>query len=283
MSLLPARYPLHAVAVATTLALSSCGGDGGNSGSVASPATLAPPPRIVPQSDLEIAQALYSGTPRTPPGFYADAAAPMNSYASTVHLKNTDLDATLTAPAPQHELCTNDWNQALDWSESRAQAAAAYADLVATNDDPRYFEFDRVRNGEPQLYLRERVFKCAYVNRESADLRSPEGAAGKLNQRPLTAEELRTLAEYLWQFTSYNNFGHAVLKSSGAASTTALSHTLIIANLVRSGLSGTCDRIDVIAWHHSVDLGTGELALDIETLFSFGARESAGSTSLCTG
>jgi hypothetical protein len=60
------------------------------------------------------------------------------------------------------------------------------------------------------------------------DLRSPEGDAGRFNQRPLTAAELRTLSEYLWLFTSYNNFGHAVLKSNGATNATALTHTLII-------------------------------------------------------
>lgn len=271
---------LHAAALAATLALSSCGGGGsGDGGATASAATT--PPRPVEPSDLQIAQSLYAGSERTPAGFYDDPAPSGQSHVSTVHLKNTDVDASLPSAHPQHELCTNDWNQALDWSESIAQGNQQYADLVATTDDARYFEFGRVRQGEPQFYLRSRIFKCSYVDRATADLRSPAGSAGQLNQRPLTAADLRTLSEYLWRFTSYNNFGHAVLKSSGATTSSALTHTLIIANLTRGGLSATCDRIDVIAWHHSADTTTGALQLDIQTLWSFGARASTGAASLC--
>ncbi len=283
LSPLSMRCPLHAiaVAVATTLTLSSCGGGGG--GASAPSVATATPPRPVQQSDLTIAQTLYSGAPRTPAGFHEDAAPSGHEHVSTVHLKNTDIDATLTAPFPQHELCTNDWNEALSWSETNAQDAPQYANLVETSDATRYFEFGRVREGNPQFYVRERVFKCTYVNRTTADLRSPQGSAGQLNERPLTANELRTLTEYLWQFTSYNNFGHAVLKSSGATTSSALTHTLVIANLIRAGISSDCDRIDVIAWRHSADLVSGELELDIEVLLSFGAREVSSVAQLCSG
>ena len=89
------------------------------------------------------------------------------------------------------------------------------------------------------------------------------------------------LSEYLWQFTRYNNFGSAVLDSRTATSAVSLSHTLVIADLARGGQSATCDRIDVISWRHTVDTNTGALTLDVETLWSFGAKESAGTASLC--
>jgi hypothetical protein len=111
-------------------------------------------------------------------------------------------------------------------------------------------------------------------------LRDVGGAAGKMNIRPLSAEELKRLSEYLWQFTDYNNFGHAVLKSAGAGSST-LEHTLHIASLVRDGMSATCDRIDVIAWKHNVDPTTGVLTHSVQQQFSFGAHESAGVAELC--
>ncbi|MBB6092886.1 hypothetical protein HNQ60_001764 [Povalibacter uvarum] len=272
-SLLP-----HAVALATTVLLSSCGGGGGDA-APASPATVTPPLRAVEQSDLQIAQLLYTGTPRTPVGFEEDA--PGAGHVSTAHLKNTDIDASLVASQPQYELCTDDWNEALAWSEAHAQSASQYADLVVTEDTSKYFEFGRSRAGEPDLTLRERVFKCTYVNRTNANLRVAEGSAGQLNHRPLTANELQSLGEYLWQFTSYNNFGHAVLKSSTSNATTSLSHTLIIASLVRDGYSTNCDRVDVVAWRHSASTATGELLLDLETLWSFGARETAGTATLC--
>jgi len=150
-----------------------------------------------------------------------------HEFVSTTHLKNTDIDRDVIASAPQFELCTDDWNQALGWSETSAVNAPQYADLVETNDDSRYFEFGRVRQGTPQLYQRARVFNCAYLNRATANLRAANGAAGQLNRRPLTGAELRAISEYLWQFTTYNNFGHVVLKSANTDSATLVQHTLL--------------------------------------------------------
>jgi hypothetical protein len=263
--------------LATAFALVGCGGGGGGS---AAPTPAAASTRPVDQSDMQIAQLLYAGTVRTPADFYSDPAPSGQTHVSTTHLKNADI-ATGTAGQPLHELCTNDWNEALSWSETAARNAPQYSDLMETNDEARYFEFGRARQGDPDFYLRARVFKCAYLDRSSADLRSIAGPAGRLNQRPLTAAELRTLSEYLWQFTIYNNFGHTVLKSTGATSTGGLSHTLYIANLVRNGTSTNCDRVDVQSWMHTVDSASGDLALDVRTLWSFGTRESAGVAQGC--
>ena len=264
--------------LATALVLAGCGGGGG--GNAQSPSPAAVDTRPVDQSDLEIAQSLYAGTSRTPSGFYADPAPSGQAYVSTAHLKNADI-STVTATQPLFELCTNDWNEALAWSEAAALNAPQYADLVETNENSRYFEFGRMRQGQPDFYVRGRVFKCAYLDRSDADLRAIEGPAGRLNQRPLTAAELRTLSEYMWQFTTYNNFGHVVLKSAGATTSAGLSHTLYIANLVRGGTSSSCDRIDVEGWIHTVDAASGNLSLNVQLLWSFGARESAGTAQLC--
>jgi hypothetical protein len=45
---------------------------------------------------------------------------------------------------------------------------------VATNDDTRYFEFGRSRRGDPDFYLRERVFKCTYVDRATVICAHPK-------------------------------------------------------------------------------------------------------------
>jgi hypothetical protein len=274
----PARWRLAVLAAA---ALSACGGGGGGD-SAPAPAAIAPP-RAVTQSDLQIAQSVYGSGPRTPAGFYSDPVPSGHQYVSTMHLKNSDVDAGAGAPQPQYELCTDDWNQALAWSELSAESAPQYADLVETNDDPRYFEFSRVREGDPTFYVRARVFKCAYLDRAAANLRASAGPAGHMNRRPLTAAELRTLSEYLWQFTTYNNVGNAVLDSNGSSSAAALTHTLHMGVLARGGVSSTCDRVDVISWRHTMDTTTGSLQLEVTTLWSFGARETAGVTSLCSG
>ena len=270
------------VAVLTaTIATSSCGGGGGASAPSA-PSHVAPAPTVstrpVTQTDIEIAKTIYSGTPRTPAGFYVDPA-PNDEFVATEHLKNSDIE---DQSGPEHELCTDDWNQALSWSEVHAQDAQSYSDLVETNDETRFFEFGRTRASDPEFYVRQRVFKCSYVDRAAVDLRAPEGAAGLLNLRPLTAAELKTLSEYLWTFTEFNNFGSAVLESSGASASNSFSHSLYIASLERDGVSNDCDRIDVLEWKHSVDSSTGALTLNVGTVLSFGARETSGAVELCS-
>jgi hypothetical protein len=280
---------------AVLLALSSsCGGGGGGSGgdtggqsvstpsSVSTSSSVSTPPRAVEQSDLDIAQSVYGEKSRTPNGFYTEAKPASYQYVSTTQLKNADIDPTVTDSTPLHELCTDDWDEALQWSEISAQLEPTYADLVDTVNDDRFFEFGRVRQGEPQFYMRDRVYRCAYLDRDSVDLRLEKGDAGFFNERPMTADELKQLSEYLWQFTPYNNFGHAVLKSVGASTSTEMTHTLYIANLTHAGISATCDRIDVIAWRHHLDSTTGELQLEIQALWSFGARQVAGVSDLCS-
>jgi hypothetical protein len=73
-----------------------------------------------------------------------------------------------------------------------------------------------------------------------------------------------------------------VLDSKGTATSTGLSHTLYIANLVRGGMSPTCDRVDVVSWTHTLDTASGDLQLAVRTLWSFGAKESAGVALSCS-
>ncbi|MET0988943.1 MAG: hypothetical protein ABW034_26445, partial [Steroidobacteraceae bacterium] len=196
------------------------------------------------------------------------------------HLKNTDL-ATVSADAAQYELCSDDWNEALAWSEEAQQRSGQYADLMATEENERYFEFGRVRSSEPDRYLRGRVFKCAYLERESSNLRQQAGNAGVLKSTPIDAESLQLLSEYLWQFTAYNNYGHAVLSSTGDSLSNSLRRTLLIANLEAAGTSSTCDLIVVEAWRHDAATVSGELTRSVEELWSFGAREASGAVELC--
>jgi hypothetical protein len=279
---------------AMMLALSSsCGGGGGGGGSggqsvstpsaVSNPSSTEPtPPRVVDQSDLDIARSVFGEKSRTPNGFYTESKPSGYQYVSTTQLKNADIDPTVDDSTPVHELCTDDWNQALQWSEASAQLEPTYADLVDTNTQERFFEFGRVRQGEPQFYMQDRVYRCAYLNRDSANLRLPKGQAGQFNERPTTADDLKELSEYLWQFTEYNNFGHAALKSEGASASTELSHTIYIANLAHAGITASCDRVDVIAWRHRLDSTTGNLQLEVQDLWSFGARQVGGVTELCS-
>jgi hypothetical protein len=265
--------------------VAACGGGGGSGGTatpVAAPA--APPaaaPRPVTKTDLEIAQLVYTDRERTPAGFQRDPPPQWSGQVATFHLKNADL-AAVSPDQPRHEVCTDDWNAALAWSEQVAQSAPAYSDLVETSSTERWFEFGRVVRSTDPRYLRMRVFRCSYVDRGGVDLGADEGSAGTLNRRPIDAVALAALSEYLWQFTLYNNFGHAVLASRGKPAGGTLGHELVIASLER-GTPGSCDRVVVRSWSHRADPASGALTLETEPLWSFRAREAAGTIELCPG
>lgn len=253
------------------IAITGCGGGSSSDAPVVND-------RPVAQTDMEIAQMLYLDTRRTPQGFYTDAAPPMQGVVTTAHLKNADLSGP---NAPQFELCTDDWNTALAWSDQVATGAQA-SNLVETNTTARYFEFGRVKAGTPQTYVRARVYRCSYLDRSAVDLRNPSSIAGQFNQRPLNATELQQLSEYLWQFTAYNNYGNTVLKSSGVSASDNLQHTLIVASLMSSSTSGGCDRVQIAGWTHRTDAQTGALTQSTQSLWDFGARRVAGVVELCT-
>lgn len=276
---MPTRKITAIALLGTLLALAGCGGGASPVTPTVAPASAPTQTsnRPVTQTDADIAALLYADSQRTPPGFYQDTTPAVPGYLSTSQLKSMDIGLG-TRP---YELCSDDWNQALQWSESAASNGGAYAALTGNSDSTLYFEFDRVRDGTPQAYLRQRVFKCAFVNRDAVDLREIDGAAGALNARPLAAADLTLLSEYLWQFTTYNNFGNVVLRSQGSSSATTLTHSLYIATLTSSASPG-CDTVQVIEWKHSVDLSTGLLNRSVNTLWQFGARQQSGVVSLCS-
>jgi len=224
---------------------------------------------------------LYTDSQRKPANFYTEPPPSGLGAVATMHLKNTDVN---TGTVSQYELCSDDWNQALAWSEASATNSASYANLVATDTTARYFEFSRLRDSTPSLYIRARVYRCTYLDRSSVNLQSvatTARAAGRLNASQVSATELRTLSEYLWQFTMYNNTGNAVLQSAGANTSQGLSHTLYIASLTRAG-GGTCDSIDVVTWTHTVDSATGMLQLRVEEGWSYGVRRNGGLIEYCS-
>jgi hypothetical protein len=216
-----------------------------------------------PSEDLSLAAQLYAGTPRTPAGFLADPAPQSFLQVTTYHLKTRHLDAN--APT-QHELCTDLWAQALAWSETAAQQASPYLDLVGNIETERYYEFDRVPHGDPQRYERMRVFRCSYIDRAGVDLATPGDFAGTLNVRPLDAAVLGGLAEYLWEFSEYDNVDHAVVSSAARPVMTGLAHTLTLASLERGT---TCDRVSLNEWTTTADPATGALSSSIVPLREF--------------
>jgi len=227
-------------------------------------------------ADLSLASRLYKGNERTPAGFDVEAR-PTNVVGtlSTRHLKNTDLAAGPQAAGPTFEVCTNDMAQAIDWSERQASWQGQYSDLVEVRSDAHMFEVVRVPRADVTAMLRHRVFRCDYLDRSNTDLRTDVGAAGSMNQRPLTADELETLSEYLWQFTMFNNSDYAVESSTRSASGDTLTQTIRMGQLVR-GASGSCDTVQLVDWTHTMNTVNGSLTRSLTNVRTFQVK-SAGS------
>jgi hypothetical protein len=277
------------------ISLAACGG-GGSSGSAApaastsqptvAPSTTNTPPATAPSTtanaDLALADRLYKGDSRTPNGFDVETR-PSNVYGtlSTRHLKNTDFATGPQSAGPTFEVCTNDMAQAIAWSETQATWNGMYSDLVEVRGDSRMFEVIRVPRIDSTAMLRHRVFRCDYLDRSGSDLRADIGAAGSFNQRPLNADELEKLGEYLWQFTMFNNSDFAVVSSTTATVGGSLVHTIRMGQLVR-GPVGSCDSVQVMDWTHTMNSTTGAITRELTSVRSFRAQGSSGSTALCS-
>ena len=198
-----------------------------------------------PRADLALAGRLYKGDERTPAGFDVEARpASVVGTLSTRHLKNTDFATGPQAISATYEVCTNDMAQAIDWSERQATWQGQYSDLVEVRSDAHMFEVVRVPRADVTAMIRHRVFRCDYLDRSNTDLRVDVGAAGNMNQRPLTADELEKLSEYLWQFTMFNNSDYVVESSTRSTSGNSLVQTIRMGQLVR-GAAGACDTVQL--------------------------------------
>ena len=272
--------------------LAACGGGGGAGDPPASsnsqPATVTqPPPVVAPPStlaaDLSLASRLYKGSERTPAGFDVEARpASVTGTLSTRHLKNTDLATGPQAAGATFEVCTNDMAQAIDWSERQATWQGQYSDLVEVKNDTRMFEVVRVPRADVTAMVRHRVFRCDYLDRSSTDLRADVGAAGSMNQRPLNADELESLSEYLWQFTMFNNSDYAVESSTRSASGSTLTQTIRMGQLVR-GVAGACDTVQLVDWTHTMNSGNGSLTRSLTNVRTFQVTSVSSAAQSCAG
>jgi hypothetical protein len=273
--------------------LAACGGGGGGGASTPSssnsqPASVTPPAPVVStppsteSADLSLAARLYKGDERTPAGFDIETRpANVVGTLSTRHLKNTDFATGPQAAGATFEVCTNDMAQAIDWSERQATWQGQYSDLVEVRSDAHVFEVVRVPRADVTAMVRHRVFRCDYVDRSNTDLRADVGAAGSMNQRPLTADELEKLSEYLWQFTMFNNADYAVESSTRSATGNTLTQTIRMGQLVR-GVSGSCDTVQLVDWTHTMNSVDGSLSRSLSNVRTFKVKSVASAAQACS-
>jgi hypothetical protein len=284
----------NVLAILASVATLAAGGGGGGGGASA-PAATAPPQNVTASppaapappstlaADMALADRLYMGFARPPAGFDVEARpASVTGTLSTRHLKNTDFATGPQSASPTFEVCTNDLAQAIDWSERLATWQGQYSDLVEVKSDTRMFELVRVPRADVTAMVRHRVFRCDYLDRSSTDLRADVGAAGSMNQRPLNADELESLSEYLWQFTMFNNSDYAVESSARSASGNTLTQTIRMGQLVR-GAAGACDTVQLVDWTHTMNSGNGSLTRTLTNVRTFQMTSVSSAVQSCAG
>jgi hypothetical protein len=250
---------------------------------VTAPPPAASTPPSTATADLALASRLYKGDERTPAGFDVEARpASVVGTLSTRHLKNTDFATGPQGISATFEVCTNDMAQAIDWSEKQSTWQGQYSDLVDVRSDAHMFEVVRVPRADVAAMIRHRVFRCDYLDRSNTDLRADVGAAGAMNQRPLTADELEKLTEYLWQFTMFNNADYAVESSTRSASGGALMQTIRMGQLVR-GATGACDTVQISDWTHTMNSADGTLTRSLSNVRSYPVKGASSGAMSCAG
>lgn len=250
----------------------ACGGGGGSAPQVAAPVQ----PDVA--RDLDLAALAYSADQRTPPGFYSEAVRYPDRSEFRFHVKSDDLG--VAAPVA-FEVCSDDFSEALQWSETGADARDFETTLTGNAETDWFFEFDRaVIDVQPAVVI-NRVFKCSALDRAGL---APDGYAGQLMVRPLSADDLRFVAEYLWQYSVYNNAFNAVSASVAGTDSGALVHDLErVAVEVGAGAQAGCDRIELWTWRWTADSSSGALTSEQRFERAFDARLENGTVRLCGG
>ncbi|MFK8017267.1 MAG: hypothetical protein AB8G17_17725 [Gammaproteobacteria bacterium] len=261
----------HPPLLIIALMLSAC--SAGNSEPTADP-VAADAQAFLPPDAVLIGKA-YATQVSVPEGFARDSTDQLTGAFTLRHLRATDLNEQANSPS---ELCADTLSNAMQWSDDADARRPLRGPLLSVLDTARYFEMTRQINALPDWVAIERVFKCQYFDRAGASASALVGPAGKLNQTPIDASAVRELAEYLWQFSQYNNIGNAVITSAAGTASTGWRHTLTLASLTR--YDDVCDQIDVFDWHFDA-APSGELTVSQEAILQIHSDNSQGIPSAC--
>jgi hypothetical protein len=208
--------------------------------------------------DVAIAAAVYTDK-RMPEDFYRNNLPNDDVFYTTVNLKNTDLvPISNRLGMASYELSTDDFSQAMEWSETAAGFRPTYKQLVETSQTELYFQFTRVDLDNPQFVDLFRVFKLSALDRSGIDLVNPNGYLGTITIPDVSSQQVKYIIEYLWTFTFSNNYGTAVLLSKITEYESEFVHTLVEARL-QDLMSQSCNTIDIVEITYTVDKATGAI------------------------
>jgi hypothetical protein len=124
------------------------------------------------------------------------------------------------------ELSTNDYNQALAWSEASSRNSAYYRDLVSQRETEKFYEFTRVYAAHPNDAILSRVHKSSYLDRSEFDKLHKGSVLGRFQVRPVTMKNVKELIEYLWCVDNNYDVGTGVLSTSMSENTMYVDYLL---------------------------------------------------------
>ena len=115
-------------------------------------------------ADMAIATALYFDQ-RTPDGFYKEIYHGDKFYIAN-HVKNIDLIPIADRLGMTvFELTSDDYVEAMNWSEQSASLQTSYKQLVDNSETLLYHQFTRVDPTSPQFVFLNRVLKASAFDR----------------------------------------------------------------------------------------------------------------------
>lgn len=270
------------ILITSFFSLLACGGGSGSS----SPPDTSDSDRLQTSANTNdlastAMDAIYNNK-RTPNGFYSEPAPDPSVFQTVLHIKNTDImtAGSYDNSTPRYELCSNDFSEALNWSNL---AGAALGSLVSNSDNTLYFQFTRSPIGSPNISNVQRVLKCGMIDRSMLDIRNTGNNWGNYIQTPQNIVQLKQLIEYLWTFSPANSYGHAVLSSNISSLDNKFLLEMSEARLLTAAAIGSnCDRIDVYKVAYNTDKVSGAVEISETLDNSFFSYFDGFSFSQCT-
>lgn len=255
-----------------TLVLSACGGGADSSSSSNSAANTS--------SEMVIASALYFDK-RTPAGFYTEDFQD-DTFYSVSHVKNTSLlPVAARTGVTAHELASDDFVEALSWSEKAAEFQQSYKQLAGNTETRLYFQFSRFDPASPQFTNLHRVFKASVLDRTGVDRNDVNASyKGRITMPNPTAADVKLIIEYLWMFTVNNNYRNAVLESYTTETATEFVHIMKQARL-NLNYTGGCDDVEVYEVSYRVPKDSGFIWKEKVLTNTFSAKRTDSFLEIC--
>ncbi|MDT8452006.1 MAG: hypothetical protein RQ936_04575 [Gammaproteobacteria bacterium] len=261
--------------------MSACSGGGEQVTDSGTEFTTIPTGSLYADADRAILQAVYFDI-RIPAGFYTETYADSGTYYSISNVKNDELlPVADRLGIVRYELSSNDFTEALAWSEQAASHLPVYKQLVDNSDTDLYFEFLRVDLNNPQFVHKSRVLKTSALDRSGIDLNQPDSYQGKIGADMLTAKSVKMILEYLWTFSFSNNTGSAVLSSNTIETETSYIHTMEEAKLTTRSAE-QCDTVAVFKTTYTVQKASGDIWKEQQVIKEISSKYSGSEFEICS-